>query len=61
VYRRQRRTIQPRRHHCGICRGSLQELVGSISRVPTDCERASHTAMPPIRRLLRQLQLSFTF
>jgi predicted SprT family Zn-dependent metalloprotease len=26
VYRRQRRTIQPRRHHCGICRGSLQEL-----------------------------------
>jgi predicted SprT family Zn-dependent metalloprotease len=26
VYRRQRRTIQPRRHHCGICRGLLQEL-----------------------------------
>ena len=26
VYRRQRRTIQPRRHYCGICRGSLQEL-----------------------------------
>jgi predicted SprT family Zn-dependent metalloprotease len=26
VYRRQRRTIEPRRHHCGICRGSLQEL-----------------------------------
>ena len=30
VYRRQRRTIQPRRHHCGICRGSLQELNPSI-------------------------------
>jgi len=29
VYRRQRRTIQPRRHHCGICRGSLQELGSS--------------------------------
>jgi ABC-type ATPase with predicted acetyltransferase domain len=42
VYRRQRRTIQPRRHHCGICRGLLQELVGSVSRVPTDSERASH-------------------
>ena len=26
VYRRQRRTIEPRRHHCGVCRGSLQEL-----------------------------------
>jgi hypothetical protein len=26
VYRRQRRTIQPRRHHCGLCRGALQEL-----------------------------------
>lgn len=26
VYRRQRRTIEPKRHHCGHCRGSLQEL-----------------------------------
>ncbi len=26
LYRRQRQTIQPRRHHCGICKGSLQEL-----------------------------------
>jgi len=26
VYRRQRRTIQPRWHHCGICRGVLQEV-----------------------------------
>ncbi len=26
VYRRQRRTIQPKRHHCGSCRGALQEL-----------------------------------
>jgi predicted SprT family Zn-dependent metalloprotease len=30
VYRRQRRTIQPRRHHCGICRGSLEEMSPSI-------------------------------
>jgi predicted SprT family Zn-dependent metalloprotease len=30
VYRRQRRTIEPRRHHCGICRGLLQELNPSI-------------------------------
>ena len=60
VYRRQRRTIQPRRHHCGICRGLLQEL-GSVSRVPTDSERSSHTTVPPSERLLRPLQLSFTF
>jgi predicted SprT family Zn-dependent metalloprotease len=61
VYRRQRRTIQPRRHHCGICGGSLQELVGSISQVPTDSERDSHRTIPPGRRPLRQLQLSFTY
>lgn len=27
LYRRHRRTIQPKRHHCGVCRGPLQELV----------------------------------
>ncbi len=26
VYQRHRRTIQPRRHHCGVCRGALHEL-----------------------------------
>lgn len=26
IYRRQRRSIKPRRHHCGSCRGALQEL-----------------------------------
>ncbi len=26
IYRRQRKTIQPRRHLCGACRGALQEL-----------------------------------
>jgi predicted SprT family Zn-dependent metalloprotease len=60
VYRRQRRTIQPRRHHCGTCRGSLQEL-GSVSLVPTDSERPSHTTVPPPQRPLQPLQLFFTF
>ncbi len=27
LYRRHRRTIQPKHHHCGSCRGPLQELV----------------------------------
>lgn len=61
VYRRQRRTIQPRRHHCGVCRGSLQELMGSVSRIPTDSERSSRTTRPSSPCLLRPLQLSFTF
>lgn len=26
IYRRQRNTINPRRHHCGLCRGALEEL-----------------------------------
>ena len=53
VYRRQRRTIQPRRHHCGRCRGSLQEL-GAVGRIPPE---PTSRAQPP----LRLLQLSFTF
>ena len=27
LYRRHRRTIQPKHHHCGACRGPLEELV----------------------------------
>lgn len=27
LYRRHRRTIQPKRHHCGSCRGQLQQLI----------------------------------
>lgn len=54
VYRRQRRTIEPRRHHCGICRGLLQEL-GSVSQI-----RHNHpTTSTPI--LLQRIQLSFRF
>jgi len=41
IYRRQRKTIQPRRHLCGSCRGRLQELpplppatAAPVSRIP---------------------------
>jgi predicted SprT family Zn-dependent metalloprotease len=54
IYRRQRRTIQPRRHHCGSCRGSLQEM-GSIGPIP-DAPLVKPTAQP-----LQPFQLSFTF
>jgi rRNA maturation endonuclease Nob1 len=54
VYRRQRRTIEPRRHHCGACRGSLQEL-GPVSRT-------QHEPPPtPTPTLLQLIQLSFRF
>ena len=54
VYRRQRRTIQPIRHRCGICRGALQEL-GSVSRIKPQ-------PVPPSQRAPWSLgQLSFTY
>jgi len=43
VYRRQRKSIEPTRHHCGACRGALQELrplTRAVSDLP-DC-RAAH-------------------
>lgn len=36
LYRRHRRTIQPKRHHCGSCRGQLHELV-SPTQLTEDC------------------------
>jgi predicted SprT family Zn-dependent metalloprotease len=53
IYRRHRRTIQPRRHHCGSCRGTLQELA-SVTRLQPDRPSAPHSH-------LNHEQLSFTF
>jgi predicted SprT family Zn-dependent metalloprotease len=53
IYHRQRRTIQPRRHHCGSCLGALQEL-GSVTRLQ------SHRSTAP-QQPLHHEQLSFTF
>jgi predicted SprT family Zn-dependent metalloprotease len=33
IYRRQRKTIQPGRHRCGVCRGTLHELLSPIFTV----------------------------
>ena len=38
LYRRQRKTIQPQRHHCGACRGTLQELTSE----PTQHKKDHH-------------------
>ena len=35
VYRRQRKTIEPKRHHCGACHGSLQELIPVMQPLPS--------------------------
>ena len=54
VYRRQRKTIEPRRHQCGVCRGSLQELK-SVSQVHQD------PPPTPTSTLLQRAQLFFRF
>jgi len=62
VYRRQRRTIEPRRHHCGLCRGLLQELEPvTRRRVPTDQSKPSGDRCLLHPTCLQPVQLSFTF
>jgi predicted SprT family Zn-dependent metalloprotease len=60
IYRRQRRTIQPRRHHCGSCRGTLHELSSSDLRRQsmdsTDHRRPSRAS----DQLAGQLELDFS-
>jgi predicted SprT family Zn-dependent metalloprotease len=60
IYRRQRRTIQPRRHHCGSCRGTLHELSSSDLRrqstTSPDHRRPARTSDP----LAGQLELDFS-
>jgi predicted SprT family Zn-dependent metalloprotease len=62
VYRRQRRTIEPRRHHCGVCRGSLQEL-RAVTRRPASPNRSEPPGDHRARSAsdLQSIQLSFTF
>lgn len=47
LYRRHRRTIEPKRHHCGACRGALQELVCRTQ--PLSCQTPSRPAPRPRR------------
>jgi uncharacterized protein with PIN domain len=61
VYRRQRRTIQPRRHHCGICRGSLQELSPSHAHRHASCaENKERSSSGPTTGCDGQLKLAFS-
>ena len=61
VYRRQRRTIQPRRHHCGICRGLLQELNPShVNRHSAFVENKEQSSCAVATRQNGQLELAFS-
>ncbi len=55
IYRRHRRTIQPRRHVCGSCRGPLRELAVDNEASPP----ASIPAPLPMPSLHRQIDLPF--
>jgi predicted SprT family Zn-dependent metalloprotease len=58
IYRRQRRTIQPPRHHCGSCRGSLHE-VSSADLPHAPPSDPAVTKPCPRSELPRQLELDF--
>lgn len=60
IYRRQRRTIQPRRHHCGSCRGALHELSSWEAAGPSSMETARLTAPCTSLQPARQLELDFS-
>jgi predicted SprT family Zn-dependent metalloprotease len=69
LYRRHRRTIQPKRHHCGSCQGTLQELVSPTQLIedrPTPypiraADSSSRSAGPNrLGRALEQLTLELT-
>jgi predicted SprT family Zn-dependent metalloprotease len=44
LYRRHRRTIQPKRHHCGVCRGTLEELVSPAQLIEDRPGHSTHAA-----------------
>ena len=61
VYRRQRQTIQPRRHQCGICRGALHELNPlDVNRHSSSVENGERSPGTVATGPDRQLDLEFS-
>ena len=60
IYRRQRRSIQPRRHSCGACRGPLRELSVVQRDNPAERDREFKPASPLVAAG-PQLHLPFRF
>jgi predicted SprT family Zn-dependent metalloprotease len=61
IYRRQRRTIEPRRHHCGSCRGALHELSSSDAGRHSSVEAHRFKPSCAPAQPVRQLELDFSF
>ena len=60
IYRRQRRTIQPRRHHCGSCHGALHEVSSSVDLGrPAPAQAGRDKPLRPCE-LAGQLELDFS-
>lgn len=68
IYRRQRRTILPTHHRCGVCRGALEELISShltperrpTGPIPYPSNHSNSLAQPNrSRRDPRQLTLQW--
>ncbi len=57
AYHRQRNTLSTKRHHCGLCRGPLQEISGAPSRMRVPQE----TARPQPLKGSGPIQLTFDF
>jgi predicted SprT family Zn-dependent metalloprotease len=61
IYRRQRKTIEPRRHQCGGCRGALQELrLLNVNRQPSSGANKGLVSHTTTDRPAGQLALEFS-
>jgi hypothetical protein len=47
LYRRQRRSIQPKRHRCGACRGALREVDSAVHSFSPPAPRGYGPRLPP--------------
>lgn len=60
IYRRQRKTIEPRRHQCGSCRGALQELrLWNATRQPSLMANGRRSGNAAALNPVVQLELKF--
>lgn len=60
IYRRQRKTIEPRRHQCGNCRGALQELrLWNATRRPSLMTNGRRSGTAAAMNPVVQLELKF--
>ena len=60
IYRRQRKTIEPRRHQCGSCRGALQELrLWNATRQPSLMTNGRRSGNAAAMNPVVQLELKF--